>query len=524
MSTNKKISRLKKLRIASQIIFIAFFFFLLIRTEYHGRDIIAYPVKVFLELDPLILITTFLASHTAAKMLLLGFITIALTLILGRVFCGWFCPLGIMNDFVGSFKKRKVPKETRLDRAGIKVKYYVLIAILLAAVFQMHLVGILDPISLTIRSFSVAVSPALNYAFHSMFDFLYRTDFAGISGVSEPVFEFLKMHILSFQTPAFEQGSLIGIIFLLILGLNFVRKRFWCRFICPLGALLALLSKFSLLNHRLDSEKCDDCMLCMATCAGGARPEPGSDWRGSECVLCMNCEDTCAEHAIAFKFGKPRTDLHRTDLKRRYIIGAGASGLASLVLLRLNPVRKSGSASLVRPPGSVEEEEFLRRCIKCGECMKVCITNGLQPTFLQAGLEGIWSPAFAFRIGYCEYGCTLCGQVCPTGSIQELDLETKKKVKIGLAFIDVGRCLPYAFKINCIVCEEHCPTDPKAIVFEKKIVATSEGELELKLPVVDPKLCIGCGICEFKCPVGEHAAIRISSAGEDRSDSNKIVL
>jgi formate hydrogenlyase subunit 6/NADH:ubiquinone oxidoreductase subunit I len=156
--------------------------------------------------------------------------------------------------------------------------------------------------------------------------------------------------------------------------------------------------------------------------------------------------------------------------------------------------------------------------------MKVCITNGLQPTFLQAGLEGIWSPVFAFRVGYCEYSCTLCGQVCPTGAIEKLAVEAKQKVKIGLAFIDESRCLPYAFKTNCIVCEEHCPTDPKAIIFEKETASTADGQIELKLPRIDPKVCIGCGICEYKCPVGEKAAIRVSSVGEDRSETNKLLL
>ena len=97
--------------------------------------------------------------------------------------------------------------------------------------------------------------------------------------------------------------------------------------------------------------------------------------------------------------------------------------------------------------------------------MKVCITNGLHPTFLQAGFEGIWSPILIPRIGYCEFNCTLCGQVCPTDAIEHLDLEVKRERKIGLAFFDQNRCLPYAFEIDCIVCEEHCPTSSKAIVF-----------------------------------------------------------
>ncbi len=495
------------------------------KTEYHGRDIIAYPVKIFLELDPLILITTLLSSHKAAAGLWLSLIFIVITILFGRVFCGWFCPFGALHDFVGSFSKRKKkPVETKLDEYGVKAKYYILFVILFAAAFQIHFVGLLDPIALTIRSFSLAVSPAFNYLIHGFFDFLYRSDIGIVTAVSEPVYEFLRTNVISFDRPTFLQGSLVGILFLGLLALNFVRKRFWCRYLCPLGALLGLFSRFSLLNHKIAEGSCNDCKLCLATCSGGARPYPQDDWRGAECVLCMNCHSTCPQQAIAFTFGKPEPSVRRTDLKRRHILQSGAAGLGALALFRINPVRKTGDAKLIRPPGSVEEEEFLRRCIKCGECMKVCITNGLHPTFMEAGFEGIWSPILVSRIGYCEFNCTLCGQVCPTDAIEHLDVETKIKRKIGLAFLDLNRCLPYAFGINCIVCEEHCPTSPKAIKFKTQIVETDDGEKEIKLPVVVPELCIGCGICEYYCPVGENAAIRVTSVGEDRSEKNRIIL
>jgi MauM/NapG family ferredoxin protein len=518
----RRISRLKRARIVSQSAFFALFVFLLSRTEYRGEDVISYPVKIFLELDPLIGIATALSSHTIAAGMLLSLAVLAVTFVLGRVFCGWFCPLGALNDFVGSRNKRKKPPaESRLDRQGVKAKYYVLVAVLAAAVFGIHFAGILDPIALTIRSFAVALSPAFNYLAHGSFDLLYK---AGAGAASEPVYEFLRTHAISFNAPSFYQASFVGFLFLGILGLNLVRKRFWCRYLCPLGALLGLVSRFSFLNHKLSNEACNQCKLCLATCSGGARPYPEDDWRGSECVLCMNCESACPQQAISFRFGSPEPEHRRTDLQRRYLLQAGAAGVAGLALFRPNPVRRTGNAVLVRPPGSVEESEFLQRCVKCGECMKVCITNGLQPTFLQAGFEGIWSPFLVPRIGYCEFNCTLCGQVCPTDAIEELEIETKKKRKIGLAFVDTTRCLPYAFGIDCIVCEEHCPTSPKAILFETRVVAGAEGEREIKLPVVVPGECIGCGICEHYCPVGETAAIRVSSIGEDRSEKNRIIL
>ncbi len=510
-------------RIVTQAVFFAAFIVLLARTEYHGRDVIAYPVRIFLQLDPLILLTTLLSSHALVKALLWSLVVVAATLVLGRVFCGWVCPLGALNDFAGSFK-RTAASPTRLDAVGTKVKYYVLAFVLAASIFGLHLVGILDPISLVIRSFALAVMPAVNLLARAVLGAVYDLGIPGLNDAAGTLLDSLELHVLSFRQPFFVQASLIGALLAVVLALNFLRKRFWCRFICPLGALLALVGRFSLLNHRLEPDSCDECRLCMTTCNAGARPEPSSPWRGSECVLCMNCRDTCPIHAISFEFGRPEPGMHRTDLERRYVLGSAVAAVGSLLLLRLNPVGKTGNADLVRPPGSLGEDEFLRRCVKCGECMKVCITNGLQPTFLQAGFEGIWSPVFDFRIGYCEYNCTLCGQVCPTQAIERLDPETKKKRKIGLAFIDINRCLPYAFHLNCIVCEEHCPTDPKAITFERETVETADGPVEIKKPVIDPKICTGCGICEYKCPVGQRAAVRVSSIGEDRSEENRILL
>lgn len=511
---------MKNLRRISQVLFLLLFVFLFLQTESKGRDELGYPVKIFLDFDPLIFITTLFASHTVEKLFYFSIITIIITMILGRVFCGWICPLGTLNNIVGYFKKSKDKV-----RNWHKLKYYILIFLVVSSIFTLQIVGIMDPLSLLIRSLSVSIYPVFNSATNAVFNGLYNLDIKIISAVSEPVYSILKKTVLSFGQPMYNQSLFIGIIFLIILGLNFFERRFWCKYLCPLGALLGLLSRFSLLKRSV-SEGCTSCDICADKCYSGAMPDKKDEWKNTECYQCFNCDDICPQNAVSFGFSAKKSPA-KLDLVRRRVILSAIAGVAAVPFLRQNPFSKTWhfNPALIRPPGSFEEKEFLKRCVKCGECMKVCITNGLQPTFLEAGFEGIWSPVLVPRIGYCEYRCTLCGQVCPTGAIKKLSLEEKSKIKIGLATIDKNRCLPYSHATPCIVCEEVCPTPKKAIWFEKTKVKDRNGkEIVVQQPKVDINLCIGCGICETKCPIVDKPAIYVTSIGESRSRENQAAI
>jgi ferredoxin len=217
----------------------------------------------------------------------------------------------------------------------------------------------------------------------------------------------------------------------------------------------------------------------------------------------------------------------KLNLGRRAVIGAGLVGLGTKMLFSVNlrGSKRSFHPALIRPPGSLEEEEFLARCIRCGDCMKVCPTAAIQPASLEAGLEGSWTPVLNMSLGYCDYECNLCSQVCPTHAIRQIDVAEKQKIKIGLAYIDRNRCLPWAYARTCLVCEEHCPTPKKAIWFEEVEVRNLAGEkLTVKQPHVDPDLCIGCGICVAKCPVRAPAAVHVTSVGETRNPGNQYLL
>jgi polyferredoxin/Pyruvate/2-oxoacid:ferredoxin oxidoreductase delta subunit len=511
---------MKNLRRISQGLFLLLFLFLFIQTQSKGADTLGYPVKVFLDFDPLILSTTLLSAHSAARAFYLSIVMVVITVLLGRVFCGWVCPLGTLNNMVGSLKKKAAAP---LDL--YRVKYFILAFILASSLFTLQLVGIMDPLSLLIRSMSVSIYPFFNYATRAFFDTIYYLNIRGVVDISETVYSALKSTALSFRQPFYIQSAFIGALFLIVLGLNLIERRFWCRYLCPLGALLGLLSRFSFLKRSV-SEGCNSCGACASVCQGNAAPDKKEEWKDSECYYCWNCDDICPQNAVSFGFAGKKSAAFM-DLGRRRVVLSVLSGVAVVPLLRTSAVAKPGYANpkLIRPPGALREREFLERCVKCGECMKVCITNGLQPTLFEAGLEGIWSPLLVPRLGYCEYRCTLCGQVCPTGAIKKLTMAEKEKVKIGLAMIDKGRCLPHAHAIPCIVCEEVCPTSKKAVWFDTVKVKDRKGrEITLQQPKVDSELCIGCGICEAKCPVADRPAIYVTSIGESRSRTNQLLL
>jgi formate hydrogenlyase subunit 6/NADH:ubiquinone oxidoreductase subunit I len=287
-------------------------------------------------------------------------------------------------------------------------------------------------------------------------------------------------------------------------------------------------------NHA----KCNNCNRCLVNCQGACEPQGGVPWRQAECHLCFNCDGDCPKDAIQFKFF-PNQDkesfLPAPDLKRRRVLESIGAGLVALPLVRSSfGFTKNANDRIIRPPGSLEEPEFLARCIRCGQCMKVCPTNAIQPTLFESGIEGMWTPTLVMRAGYCEYECVLCSQVCPTGAIWKITEAEKlvkapgakgKPIKIGTAFYDQGRCLPWAMATPCIVCEEFCPTSPKAIWVVQEQVTKPDGTvITVQRPRVNVDRCVGCGICENVCPVQDKPAIYVTNIGETRSKTNQIRL
>ncbi|MBU1040896.1 MAG: 4Fe-4S dicluster domain-containing protein [Proteobacteria bacterium] len=422
-----------------------------------------WQVNFILQLDPLTALGTLLATRTWYAQLLWAIPVIALTAFLGRVFCGFACPLGALNQAVGWLARRVTAKIPGARAAALRArladnrhspwqaaKYYVLAFLLASACFGSLQTGLLDPLPLLFRSLNMTVAPVVDAGFQALF----------------------------LKPRHYASAWLLFTVFAAILGLNFLRPRFFCRYVCPLGALFGLLNRFApwRMGKRDDAAhgECGNCTLCDTYCEGAC--SPSGALVASECLMCMNCLDACPKERMTFA-GRASAggEEHLPEPTRRGFLFAALTGALSAPLWTIGGLAETGkNPLLIRPPGSLDEARFLSRCLRCGQCMRVCPTNVIQPALTEAGLEGLWTPVLNYRLGTsgCQVQCVACGNVCPTAAIRPLTLDeklgqgkfaAKGPVRLGTAFFDRSRCLPWAFERPCLVCQELCPVSPKAI-------------------------------------------------------------
>jgi polyferredoxin len=503
---------IQRVRILVQVIFALLFFYLLVHSGQSGTK--SFPfTDTFFYFDPLLLLLNFIVTGKIIAIFLLSLIPLFLTLVFGRFFCGWVCPLGTINQFFSRIFKKSKKEKKGVDKGLLKLKYLLLVIIIVSALMGTQWGGWLDPFSLLTRSAALALNPSVNYTLQHSLE-KGAEDTGVIARGLKPAYNFARDNVLTNKQRVYTQSVIIGLLFFLVIVMNLYKRRFYCNYLCPLGALYGLVSRFSLFNLGPHQKKCTSCNACAKNCTYNGSPY--QDYMKSECMTCFNCVDDCPTDAVDVIFAFPRKARRtRIDLGRRRLLGSAVTGLVAASLPGVFIHAGSKIHRFCRPPGSVTEKEFLRKCIRCGQCMQVCPTNFIQPALLEAGLNGMWTPVLNPQAGYCEYECNKCTQVCPTKAIDTLTLPEKKKFKIGIAAVDKNRCYTYADGYNCAVCEEHCPIPEKAIRFREVDTWNFEGKLvKVKQIYVVPDLCIGCGICENVCPRGDAPGI-INTAEEE---------
>jgi polyferredoxin len=477
-----------------------------------------WPVNWIIELDPLAGLGVLLSTHSVYSGLTWSLVTIVLTIILGRFFCGWVCPFGTLHHFTGYIANRKKSPIKKAEKNSYKsaqnLKYIFLIFLLAAALPDLFtyisdfsadkpaafwgivvaviiLIILLSIFEIFTKPKRIIISLFITSAFIALLSVLPRTDRILTSslqtGLLDPIPLFYRSVNLIFiplldgslfslsKIPRFYEGAwFIGAFFLAAVLMNLYIPRFYCRFICPLGALFGLLGRYAIWRIGKSEDKCPNCLICEKECEGACKPS--ANIHTGECVLCMNCLHTCPHDLIGYRTQISASgETAAPDLSKRRLVGSFLSGVIAVPMIRLNgSTTRVQNPQLIRPPGALDEPAFLSRCVKCGQCMKICPTNVIQPALSEAGIEGLWSPVLDFRVGTsgCQLNCIACGHICPTSAIRSLSLDektgknefaSKGPVRIGTAFVDHGRCLPWAMDKPCIVCQENCPVSPKAI-------------------------------------------------------------
>lgn len=489
----------------SQIVWAGFFVWVLWSTTYPLTGPVS-PNLLFAA-DPLLVGTLALSERTFVPHGWIALLIAGLTLVLGRFFCGWMCPLGFGIDLGSRLRPARRP-EAELHSNLRFLKFGVLGLVVLAAAGGLQVAWALDPIVIAGRFVSLNLVPVLVNATDKVAGFVIPT--FHLYGWPLDAYRTLKSGLLNVNARLAGHAFVILAMTVAIVGAGMWTRRFWCRALCPLGALYALLGRAPLLRRTVG--ECIGCEVCKTSCRTHAIDDAGTGYAPGECVLCMDCVHDCPVDVTSFSFRRPAVAVAVATEP------AGAISRGDFLTLTAGTLTAAAVPSFtphspIRPPGAIPEDQFVDRCIRCGNCMKVCLTNGLHPSVMEAGLRGLWTPRMVAAVGYCEYSCTMCGQVCPVGAITPLPLPEKKKFVMGTAAFDPEICLPWKEGQECLCCEEHCPVGEKAIKMEWGVVKGKR----VKRPKLDETLCIGCGICEHKCPVRPARGVTVRSPAEFKS-------
>ena len=411
-----------------------------------------------------------------------GFIVILLlSLVFGRVYCSFICPLGMLQDlFIFISRKTGLRKRHVFQSPMHGIQYFLLGISVVSAIFgTLSIVNVLDPYSL----------------FGKIAAHLFKSAALFANNMLANLFEMSDIYLLHIKKQHEIPDSILffTVFFLCILLLfSIFRGRMYCNSICPVGGILGLVSRVSFFQFAIDGKKCKACRVCEHVCKTGCIDIKRKTIDNSRCVACFNCLGVCAESAVTYSFHMPEQGKQRVQPRRMFMVSIAAT--ACTLLSTGFPVRmiwgRKTETMPITPPGSLSITHFTKTCIGCHLCVSVCPTNVITPVLADYGMFGLMQPKMDYLKGHCDFGCNACGIVCPTGAISQLTPGEKKQVRIGTVILDKEKCIVHVKKRHCGACGEACPTYAISPVQKGRVL----------FPEINADYCIGCGACEHACP------------------------
>lgn len=440
-------------------------------------------------------------------------VLVLLTLLFGRVYCSSICPMGIYQDIVSWASKRRLfskkKKRYKYSKAKNVLRWSVLGITIIAffAGFPVVL-GLLDPYSAWGRIITNVFRPVYmrgNNVLESVFTSFDNYTFYKVEVVMLSLFSFI-----------------IALLTFFVIGF-FAWKygRTYCNTICPVGTVLGFLSRFSLFKIRIDDSLCNSCGSCAAKCKASCIDSKNHTVDYSRCVDCFNCLSSCSRNALAFspslkkqQANQNNTANEKTDKGKRQFLLAGLTTAVTVpaVYAQEKAAELTGNDKYIRknaicPPGAVSADHLSKHCTSCHLCISRCPSRVIKPAFMEYGLGGMMQPMMNYDKGFCNYNCTVCTDVCPNGALKPLAMEEKHMTQIGRVTFHEEICIVHTEETNCGACAEHCPTQAVTMI-------PYEGHEGLTIPFINADICVGCGGCEFICPVRPYRAIYVEGNKE----------
>lgn len=428
-------------------------------------------------------------------------VLVILTLLFGRIYCSTICPMGVYQDIVAWLSKRAAKKKKRYTYSKAKnILRWSVFALALILFFSGYTVlfGLVEPYSAYGRIITNIFKPL-----YMLGNNLLESIFTAFGN-----YTFYKVDVVVLS------ASSLTIALITFLGIGFFAWKYgrtYCNTICPVGTLLGLISKVSLFKIRIDDEKCNSCGACAMKCKASCIDTKNQTVDHSRCVDCFNCLGSCKRNALTFApYSRKKTAIVNdipSDLgKRQFLATAITTAISAPAVLAQDKVndilgnKVPTRQTPVSPPGSLSAEHLLHHCTSCHLCISRCPSQVIKPAFLEYGIGGMMQPVMTYEKGFCNYNCTVCTDVCPNRALVMLSKEEKQMTQIGRVVFVEDICVVKTEGTNCGACAEHCPTQAVTMV-------PYEGHEGLTIPHTDPEICIGCGGCEFICPVRPDRAI-----------------